>query len=350
MPPLTAAEWRDALDRELAGRQPLIDLYSAYYDGNHRLSFATSKFKEAFGDLFEAFATNWCGLVIDVAVERLGIQGFRFGQDEADEDAWNIWQENGLDAKSISGHTESVKTGWSYLSVGPPRAPGLEPVITVEHASQVIVAHDPADRRIRLAALKKYSDTNGDLVCVVYLPESITTYRRNTMRDRVESLGFIMPRLPAGGAEWDSVDVADNPTGEVPIVPLENNPNLLTGGTSDLKPAVSLNDAANKFFTDMIHASEFTSFPQRVLTGVELPRDPITNEVLDDAQIRAAVSRLWAFEDPAAKVTSLAAGDLSSYVEGVDLAVQHLAAQTRTPPHYLLAKLANISEIGRAHV
>jgi hypothetical protein len=127
------------------------------------------------------------------------------------------------------------------------------------------------------------------------------------------------------------------------LIPLENNPKLLTGGVSDLKPAVALNDAANKFFLDAMTASEFAAFPQRVLTGQQLPRDPITGEVSDAAQLRAAVSRLWAFENPDVKVSNLAAADLGKYVEMVDMAVQHIAAQTRTPPHYLLAKLANIS-------
>ena len=79
------------------------------------------------------------------------------------------------------------------------------------------------------------------------------------------------------------------------------------------------------------------------MTGVELPKDPITGEVVDEVQLRAAVSRMWSFEAPDARVHSLDAGSLTNYVEGIDLSVQHMAAQTRTPPHYLLARIANIS-------
>ncbi|CAB4198363.1 Portal protein [uncultured Caudovirales phage] len=340
---LTAEEWRTRLDLQLTERLPRIDLYSRYYDGEHRLQFATSKFREAFGELFEAFATNWCGLVVDVAVERLQVQGFRFGEDDADKDAWGIWQANRLDAQSIIGHTEAVKAETAYLLVSPPRKAGEQPVITVEHPRQVFVEHDPADRSNRLAALKKYRDWNGDVISVVYEPDRITTFIRegSISQAPLQGLGVYVPGPEGPG--YSQMSSIKNPLGVVPVIPLENNPNLLTGGTSDLKPAIALNDAANKFFSDMIHASEFTSFPQRVLTGVELPRDPISGDVVPDAQIRAAVSRLWAFEDPDAKVFDLAAGNLNNYVEGIDLAVQHLAAQTRTPPHYLLAKLANIS-------
>jgi hypothetical protein len=341
MADLTPEQWRERLEHELEEAQPVVSLCSAYYAGQHRLQFATSKFREAFGDLFEAFATNWCGLVVDVAVERLGIQGFRFGDDDADDDAWKMWQDNAMDAKSLQVHTEAVKCGTAYLIVGPPRAPGGSPVITVEAPNQVIVAHDPSDRSIRLAALKKYVAANGDPVCVVYLPDRVVEFRRSGARANLEVMGVEI--VGTAGGDWEVWSDTEHPLGVVPVVPLENAPDLVHGGTSDLRPAIALNDAANKFFTDMIHASEFTSFPQRILTGVELPRDPVTKEVLSDAQVRAAVSRLWAFESPDASVTQLAVGDLSSYVEGVDLAVQHLAAQTRTPPHYLLAKLANLS-------
>jgi hypothetical protein len=344
MAEMTTDQWRADLNIGLDYRLPKIALYDRYYDGDHRMQFATTKFQEAFGEMFGAFATNWCGLVVDVACERLKVQGFRFGEPDADDEAWAIWQANSMDAQSLQLHTEAVKAGVAYAMVSPPEEDGGEPVITVEHPAQVICAHDPADRRKVIAALKRFTDSNGDHVQQVYEPSAITTYRRRDEAERANRLSILGIFVDMRGAEdWDSRVVEDNPLGRVPVVPFENNPDLLTGGRSDLRPAVGLNDAANKFFMDMIHASEFISFPQRVLTGVQLPKDPITGEVVEATVLRSAVSRLWAFEDPNARVFDLAIGSLANYVEGVDLAVQHMAAQTRTPPHYLLAKLANLA-------
>jgi hypothetical protein len=339
----TDAQWRDHLLKLIEEGREGIDLYDDYYDGNHRLSYATDKFDEAFGDQFEEFATNWCSLTVDVAAERLEILGFRFGEDEADEEAWAIWQANKMDVKSLKAHTEAIKLGKSFLLVGPPKDADSEPLITVEHPSQCAVVHDEATGD-RLAGLKSYVDVpSGDGVCILYLPERIVTWRKSRHVEVLVGLGLELPQN-LGPGEWGSPTASiDNPVGEVMLIPLENNPKLLTGGVSDLKPAVALNDAANKFFLDAMTASEFAAFPQRVLTGQQLPRDPITGEVSDAAQLRAAVSRLWAFENPDVKVSNLAAADLGKYVEMVDMAVQHIAAQTRTPPHYLLAKLANIS-------
>ena len=77
-----------------------------------------------------------------------------------------------------------------------------------------------------------------------------------------------------------------NPLGDVPVVPLANKPGLLRGGESDLKPAMPIQNAINKLCTDMLVASEYGAFRQRVLTGVEVPRDPETGKPLGEGADR----------------------------------------------------------------
>jgi hypothetical protein len=55
------------------------------------------------------------------------------------------------------------------------------------------------------------------------------------------------------------------------------------------------------------------------------------------------VNRLFTVEAPDAKVFDLEASDLKNYVEAIEMFIQHLAAQTNTPPHYLLGKMLNVS-------
>jgi hypothetical protein len=105
-----------------------------------------------------------------------------------------------------------------------------------------------------------------------------------------------------------------------------------------LKPAIPIQNAINKLCTDMLVASEFGAFRQRVLTGVEIPRDPETGRPLGRSEIVAAMSRLWTFESTDAKVYDLNPTDLANFTRAVDMFRQDLAAQTRTPPHYLLGK------------
>lgn len=336
MASLTPAAWLSLLERQLAEQQSVIQLPDDYYDGRHRMAFATAKFRQTFGALFKALADNWCPTVVDAAVDRLTIWGFRFGDTEdADTKAWDIWQANNLDAESIVAHTEAGKLGVSYVMVAPPLGDEKYPRITVEHPSQVTVAHAPGDVRQRVAALKKWQDDDGYTYANVYLPEAIYKFRSKEKRAGILAgdEGRNMVQVPGGGT---------NPLGVVPIIPLYNKRKMLGGGVSDLATAIPLQDAINKELADMLVASEFAAFPQRVLTGVEVPTDE-NGAPTSATELKAAVGRLWAFENENAKVSEFQAADLNNYVQAITLLLQHLSAQTRTPPHYLLGEIVNVS-------
>ena len=320
----------DLLEKRLEDRRGRTARYEAYYAGQHRLSFATSRFREAFGNLFSAFADNWCQLVVDASVERLHVTGFRFGDEQqGDDEAWRIWQANDLDGASMLAHTEAVKCGESYLLVSPNDEDPDVPLITVEHPSQVIVAHAPGMRRVRLAALKKWQGDDKHVYATLYLPN--TVYR---FRSREPVRGDLASRI-----EWVTRDEAqNNPLGRVPVVPLYNEPSLLGGGMSDLAGVIPLQDACNKLISDMLVASEFAAFRQRWATGIETPRDPETGEALPGKDFLSSVARVWNVEDPEAKFGDFEVTDLGNYVKAIEMIVQHVAAQTRTPPHYLLGQ------------
>ena len=117
--------WRDRLSAQLDLQIEDVGLLERYYDGNHMSVFGTPLWQDAFRMMFQSFSSNWLGLVVDSSVERLRVQGFRFGDStDADEDAWKIWQFNNLDLESRIAHTEAIKTGSAYLLVSPPENPG----------------------------------------------------------------------------------------------------------------------------------------------------------------------------------------------------------------------------------
>src|SRR5215471_3885267 len=331
----TPLDWRDWLQSTLNTRALEAAVYGDYYDGRHPLQFATSKFREAFGTLFAAFSDNWCQIVVDAPVERLKVVGFRVGSSVSDQ-AWSIWQDNHLDSQSVIAHTEAGKCGRAFLLVDPNDG---DPKITVEHASQMVVVTDPGDRQTRLAALKRWAGEDGYAYCTLYLPDVVLRFES---KERLDS-----PTTRVSGVE--SVERSDghsevsNPLGEVPVIELANKPGLLGEAHSDLEPAIPLQNAVNKLCSDLIVTSEYGAFPQRVVTGVEVPKDPETGQPLAAAEMKAAMSRMWTFKPADARVTDLAPTDLQNFVNAIEMFVTHLAAQTRTPPHYLLAKLVNMS-------
>jgi hypothetical protein len=314
------------LDTALMQRLPAVVQFTSYYRGQHRVAFATSKWRDTFASLFNELSDNWAQIVVDSAVERLVVEGFRFGpgDDAADTEAWQLWQENFLDADSTIAHTQACMTGLAYLLVTPTLNPDV-PRITVESPAQMIVALDPADRRKRLAGWKAWLDDDGSGRGVLYTPDAFYTYARPK-------------RLKTWQLDGEPIL---NPIGVVPVVPMLNNPNVLGDGMSDLNVMLPLQDAINKLLADLLVNSEFVAFPQRYVTGLNLPIDPDTGKAYDRAKFASlflsGVSRVWVAEDKETSFGALPSEDGSGYVKQIEMLVQHIAAQTRTPPHYLTA-------------
>jgi hypothetical protein len=324
----TVGYWLGRLSAALDAQAAQAAVFTAYDEGAHPLQFATSKFRETFGSLFAEFADNWCPVVVDSSNERLQVQGFRFGGEnryEGDRAAWDIWQQNFLDADSGLAHREAIKAGTSYVIVDQ----GEPPRITVESPVEVIVAHAPGDRRRRVAALKRWIDYDRIHHATVYLPEG--TFRFRT-REAVEV---------GQEVRWESDDPerVSNPFGNIiPVIPIRNNPSMIQGGRSDLAVVIDLQNAVNKIVTDMMVASEYAAFRQRWATGIEIPIDPDTGRPNSEPYL-SSISRVWTVPDETARFGEFNVTDLGNYVKAVETLIQHLAAQTRTPPHYLTAGL-----------
>lgn len=326
--------WVVTLHKKLSAREKATKIFDDYYEGEHRLAFATSKFRQAFGNLFTEMADNWCELVVDAVEERLDVQGFRFlGGADADMDAWRIWQRNYLDSLSQQATLEALIHGEASAIVwGGERGA----TITVEHPHQVYVATDSSSPLLRRAALKVWTDEwTGDEFATLYLPDALYKFKRQNKAyvslAGDKSAGWV-PR-EVDGEPWP----VPNPLGVVPVVPIVNRPRLLKPGRSEIKQVIPVQDAVNKLIADMLVASEYQAFRQRWATGLELPvtEDDEGNEITDEAALfKHSISRLWTTEDPDAKFGDFGQVDLAPFVEGVEMLVQHIASQSKTPPHY----------------
>jgi hypothetical protein len=319
--PLSAREWLDVLLEDLETQRNAIRRLREYHRGVQPLAYASDAFAQVFGRRFRDACDNWMDLVISATSERMRVVGVRMGGDDAgatnDRAAWDIWQANGLDADSQAAHVDAMVTGVSYVIVGPQDDGSTDPPrLTVEDPGQVVVALSPGDRRRREAALKTYSDRDGQ-VAWVYLPDEIACFRRKQQGPWLEVADM-------GGV---------NPIGVVPVIPIVNRPDARGRGCSDLSNVLPLQDEINKLSIDILVASEFASFRQRVVLGWDPP---------PDAALMSAASRLWTFNDQGSqkdvRVEEFSATDVRPLILARESAIQRLAARTRTPPHYLLGQ------------
>jgi hypothetical protein len=240
----------------------------------------------------------------------------------------------------VVGHTDAVKTGEFNVLIEPPRG-DTAPKITVEHPCETYVELDPANPRRRLAALKLWAEENGVQHANVYLDDAVYKFVDDKTQRPNLPTAFWMPAtvtVDAGG--WQLDDVVEHSLGEVPMVAFLNRPGRRRGyrrGRSDIAGVIPIQDLINKILADAVVASEYAAYPQRWATGIEPQKDEDGNE-LPIQEFVAAVSRLWTEGNENAKFGSFEAADLTKYVALIEMTVRHIAAQTRTPPHYLLGQ------------
>lgn len=340
--------WLKKLSETLVGRRRRCRKYDAYYGGDHNLAFMSEKFRKAFGGIFDGFSDNWCQLVVDAVAERLSVVGFRWGEQAGDTRAWEIWQANKLDSLAGLAHQDALIAEETYALVWPARSGEDHPRITVEHPTQMAVARDPSRQQRVEAALKHYRDDDRYEVATVYLPDRVVRYRSRT------------PSADPGAFDLQQVDwVPDNREGAddppeyrnelapvVPVVPITNQPRIMRPwGRSEIATVMPLQDYVNMVFVQMATAGEFTAFPQRYLLGWDVEVDEDGNQL--PLPFRPGADRIWQLEDPEgdpAKRVSFGEfrqADMKPFIDMVEMVIQHIAAQTRTPPHYLLGQSGN---------
>lgn len=341
------------LEDELVRRRVEIDRNHAYYRGEQRLKFASEQFQKYHGERYRDFSDNWVQVVADSPVERLTLNGIKpMGKKKADTESWRVWQENALDADSQLGFLGAVNSARAFVLVWGNPDDETTPEVTFEDASQCVVLYEPGSRRKRRAALKRWQDGDSEFA-TLYLRDEVWKFARPLLAKQEKSPQ--MAQVEEELKRWtprefpDEPNPQNNPMGRVPMVELPNKPMLADEPISDVSGVVAMQDAINLLWAQLFTASDYASFPQRVVLGAERPTMPVLD---DDGQIvgerpvdleRFAVDRvLWITGDDT-KIDEWKAANLEAYTNVMEVAVGHIAAQTRTPQHYLIGKIANLS-------
>jgi hypothetical protein len=343
-----------ALENELLNRRPTITRNTDYYRGSQKLTFASDQFRKFHGDRYKNFSDNWVQVTSDSPVERLTVNGIQpVGATEADDESWRVWQMNGLDADSQLGFLGAVNAGRSFALVWGNPEDEETPEVTFEDASQCIIAYEPGSRRRRRAALKLWEDGN-ETHATLYLPGEVWKFTQATISP-LDGKTPQMREVDEVIKVWDLRDTGGepnpqvNPMGIVPMVELPNRPMLAEDPISDVSGVVAMQDAVNLLWAQLFTASDYASFPQRIVLGAEVPEVPIldeTGQIVGSRPVdleRFAVDRVMFFTGDDVKVTEWTAANLEAYSNIIEVAVGHIAAQTRTPQHYLSGKMTNIS-------
>lgn len=328
-----------AYSRVLNDRVGEARLLDSYYDGSHPYPplVQESQVKQAYKMLMELTATNWPQAIVDATESKLEIQGVRFGDAEADEEVWGIWQENGLDAEAGLVHQSALTTGRAYAIVWGDGSPDPQPRVTLEHASMCMVEYEPGSNRRRRGALRRWKDGKR-WYANLYRPEAIYKFITQTETEDVPQTASAWVRREVPDEEWP----LPNALGEVPVVEFAINRTLRPSpfGTACGDFARNLphiNRINYKCFSGLV-ALTWSGFPLRYVIGDPIFYDKNEDGTDDKSKPKppfdALASAVAQFENPAAKVGQLPEANVANYSAKDDIV--SLAAVTATPLFHLL--------------
>ncbi len=305
-------------------------LANDYYEGRHRLAFATEKFRNAFGSLLKAFADNLCPAIVDTVADRLQVTGFAAEDDQSvGEAAAVLWRVNRMDRRAGEAQTEALKCGDSYVIVWPDQnnVPRLYP----QAAGLCTVEYDGDEPGVILKAGKVWKDSLKRWRLTLYYPDRLEKYasQPTDATDFPTGPGMFMP-FEVLGESWP----LPNPYEQVPVFHFANNTFTGMFGRSELADVIPLQDALNKAIADMLVAMEFVALPQRWITGMEVEYDEATGK--PKQVFVPGADRLWTIAAPDAQFGQFPGADLTQFVNVQEGFRLEIARVSRTPLHYLM--------------
>lgn len=317
------------LNRAINRQKPMLEKNDLYFEGEQPLKFLAPVLQQELGYRLSPIVLNLALFAVDVYDNRLDVEGFRIGRGaEADDDLWDVWQENDGPDLSQQGHRESLALGRAYATVGPGESDDDAPVITLESAFDAIHEDDPKTKRVK-HGVKRWTDLDKK--------RWMTYHHQN---------GWVTWRLDRGSwIEDDRED--DNGNNLCSLVPLMNDPRMLGRnrpgkfdqrlGRSVFHPIVSPLDALNKLASDMMVSAEFHALPRRFATG--LKEDDFVDEAGDALDTYSMIAgRMWSTENKDANFGQFPEASLSNFHESIKLLMQIVAMQLGIPADYLLFK------------
>lgn len=303
----------DHINRHRAEKQLLVD----YYNGNHRLLFATDRFRDTFGQILKSMKDNLCPIVVDASADRMEIINFS-GDDQnksTDESAWEIWKREQMELISNEAHIEILKTGEGYIIVWPDPVTGKAKFYLQDSRNCAVIRDEETDQ-VQFAA-KLWPTSDGKLRLTLYYPDKL---ERFVTANKIDNL----TELKESSFQVVTEGETANPYGVVPMFKFEANPVL-----SD---AIPIQDALNKTICDKLVAMEFSAFRQRWVTGIDIPKDPVTG--LPIPPFKAGADRIFSVDSKEAKFGDFNEANLEQFLKVADSYRLEMARVSGTPLHF----------------
>lgn len=306
--------------KTLAAKKQKYDEFWDYYDGDQDLVFNATKLREIFSGIDARFTENWCGVVIDSALDRLTLERFNVANDKKNTERLNqLFTGTELSLDADDAHLAALVTGEAFIVAW--REEGGEVEAHYNDPRTCHIFYEPDDPRQKRFAVKWW--TNGGYRYVnLYYPDQIEYYRsRNEVMDgeNMSDESFMEIEGPA-----------TNPYGVIPVFHLRRERRKIRSELANVKEP---QDSLNKLVSDMMVSAEFGAFRQRYAISQDNIKGKLKN----------APNEIWTIpagdgEGQQTTVGEFSATALDNYLKAIDQRANTIAVISRTPKHYFFSQ------------
>ena len=302
----------ETLKGKLTGYNKLFE----YVDGKPPLVYSAKRLQEAFRSLDAYFNQNWLSVIVNAALDRISLTGWKSEQDAITARLEKIYQDNEIQLESFDAHRAALITTEAYIICWVDEDGDLEVYYNDPRMCHMFYRSDnPKKQRM---ACKWWFDQEGYYNLNLYYPDRIEKYR--TTKPNKDGVP------PAKYTGFVEVSIDPNPYERIPVFHFRT---ARHNQTSDIETVVSLQDAVNKLTADMMVAAEYGAFKQRWI---------ISNA--DTTTLKNAPNEIWNIPpsdsgEQAASVGEFPSTDLGNYLSAISELATSMAVISRTPRHYL---------------
>lgn len=291
---------------------------------------------EELRDIAKLSVKNVISLVEDSFGQNLAVVGYRSVEATQNTSAWRIWQEQGMDARQAEVHRPAIRYGASYLLVAPEVAGGRAAMRPRTPRQMIAIYADAQMDRWPLFALETWVDT------------SEAKPRRKGLLVDAEAcypldLGEVSKWATRSVAVRVPVEIEGDPWAHrgregdravCPVVRFVEHRRAEVAVVGEVEPLINPQMAINAVNFDRLVVSRFGAFPQKYTIGWTSSADQV---------LKAAMSRVWTFEDDTVKLGAFPAASVEPYNALLEEMQQHVAMMAQVTPASVTGKMVNLS-------
>ena len=300
---------------DVRSRLPHYRLFIDYDEGRHRLLFATDKFRNTFGSLFQEFADNLCDDVVDAITDRLQITAWTSTDKGLNGVVDAVWSRNQGESRSGAVHRNAFREGDGFTIVQ--TDPNNKARIYRQRPTQMAVRYSTERPDEMDLAAKVWKDTARKRYRVnLYYQDRIEKYASKGMGSEgglPKSAAFTLMQAGDPGLQEDEDGIVPR---DLPGTGVFHYPNgeLSEYGRSILAGVIPLQDAHNKSIADLLVTMESRALPERWASGIQTEYDPLTGTEKDPFKDRGPGS-MYRTGSKDAQFGEFSAADVTQFLE-----------------------------------